>query len=40
MSTLGFEAYIEPLKTYLAKYREVGGGRAASSPSQRLGRLT
>lgn len=23
MSTLGFEDYIEPLKVYLAKYREV-----------------
>lgn len=24
MSTLGFEDYIEPLKLYLHKYREVG----------------
>lgn len=26
MQTLGFEEYIEPLKAYLAKYREVGAG--------------
>jgi len=25
MSTLGFEDYVEPLKVYLAKYREVSG---------------
>ena len=24
MSTLGFEEYVEPLKVYLHKYREVG----------------
>ncbi len=24
MATLGFDRYIEPLKTYLTKYREVG----------------
>ena len=24
MSTLGFEDYVEPLKVYLAKFREVG----------------
>ena len=24
MTTLGFDAYIEPLKLYLQKYREVG----------------
>ena len=24
MSTLGFEDYVEPLKLYLQKYREVG----------------
>jgi len=36
MSTLGFDKYVEPLKLYLAKYREAvrgdkpdGGGRAA-----------
>ena len=26
MTTLGFDAYIEPLKLYLQKYREVGNG--------------
>ena len=25
MTTLGFERYVEPLKTYLIKYRESGG---------------
>jgi hypothetical protein len=25
MSTLGFEEYVEPLKLYLSKYREVRG---------------
>lgn len=24
MSTLGFDNYVEPLKVYLSKYREVG----------------
>ena len=30
MQTLGFEEYIEPLKVYLAKYREVRGERGSS----------
>lgn len=25
MTTLGFERYVEPLRTYLVKYREAGG---------------
>ena len=32
MSTLGFDNYVEPLKTYLQKYREsIKGERAAGS---------
>ena len=27
MSTLGFDSYVEPLKMYLQKYREVSGSR-------------
>jgi hypothetical protein len=26
MATLGFEEYVDPLKNYLQKYREVGDG--------------
>jgi len=36
MSTLGFDRYIEPLKTYLGKYREaVKGDRPEKKPSNR-----
>jgi len=28
MATLGFEDYVEPLKVYLSKYREVEGEKA------------
>ena len=31
MSTLGFEDYVEPLKVYLAKFREVGDGGLQAS---------
>lgn len=31
MSTLGFEDYVEPLKVYLHKYRELEGEKASMS---------
>ncbi|KAG0580449.1 hypothetical protein M758_4G176400 [Ceratodon purpureus] len=41
MSTLGFEDYVEPLKVYLHKYREVSGGaltnKAGESSSKKEG---
>lgn len=33
MSTLGFNKYVEPLKHYLAKYREVNKGDKSASKS-------
>ncbi|PKA49717.1 Nuclear transcription factor Y subunit B-2 [Apostasia shenzhenica] len=33
MTTLGFEEYVEPLKLYLQKFREVEGDRAGGSSS-------
>ena len=30
MTTLGFDNYVEPLKVYLQKYRDVSGKKAAS----------
>ncbi|PSR96440.1 Nuclear transcription factor Y subunit B-3 like [Actinidia chinensis var. chinensis] len=30
MTTLGFEDYVEPLKVYLAKYREIEGEKTAA----------
>ncbi len=35
MSTLGFEDYVEPLKVYLAKYREVSGDGGRVSERER-----
>ena len=34
MSALGFEEYVEPLKMYLHKYREVGNPLKLRSPCQ------
>ncbi|KAJ0963532.1 hypothetical protein J5N97_028654 [Dioscorea zingiberensis] len=34
MTTLGFEEYVEPLKVYLQKFREMEGEKAGASSSQ------
>ncbi|EHA8586865.1 nuclear transcription factor Y subunit B-3-like [Cocos nucifera] len=34
MTTLGFEEYVEPLKVYLHKFREMEGEKGSSSTSQ------
>ncbi|XP_008790319.2 nuclear transcription factor Y subunit B-3-like [Phoenix dactylifera] len=34
MTTLGFEEYVEPLKAYLQKFREMEGEKGSSSSSQ------
>lgn len=37
MTTLGFEEYVEPLKVYLHKYREMEGEKSAVTPGGRPG---
>ncbi|CAH8354918.1 unnamed protein product [Eruca vesicaria subsp. sativa] len=37
MTTLGFEDYVEPLKVYLQKYREVEGERMTTTSTGRQG---
>ncbi|KAF8698759.1 hypothetical protein HU200_035017 [Digitaria exilis] len=37
MTTLGFEDYVDPLKHYLHKFREIEGERAAASSSTTSG---
>ncbi|KAK7860060.1 nuclear transcription factor y subunit b-3 [Quercus suber] len=37
MTTLGFEEYVEPLKIYLQKFREMEGERSTAAMGGRLG---
>ncbi|KAK6151749.1 hypothetical protein DH2020_014384 [Rehmannia glutinosa] len=37
MTTLGFEEYVEPLKVYLAKYRELEGEKTSVGGSKEVG---